>query len=315
MFKVFQMDMDQSGQTSQKAQTKIKIKRIDLKSFWKRLTSSPKNIILFIFGVFAVVVLLYFIVFTIVQYRAEAKIAREEIVAITLSNVTNGTATISWQTFKPQVGIVFYGTKNDFLPFYPAISKNVEYDDRDTEFVDLNTEVLKTDEPQRRYTHHVTIEGLTPETTYYFRIGSGFVMPVAKGSDGKGFTAFTTGSTLNALYAPDPVYGKVLDEEGKPLDEGIIYLSIYNKDEDFSALLSTIMNETGGYSLDIANARYAYIEQAGKTTEDVFTSSDAVVEIIRVVAGSDYVPKTFTILPDQDQPVGDVILPNSDKNK
>ena len=116
---------------------------------------------------------------------------------IILTNVTEDSAAVSWQTDKAVTSFLTYG-QND-------VSENTALDDRDT----------KT--PQMRLNHYVTLKNLLPQTVYQFKIFTG-----KQSSETQEFITVTEVSDQNSL---PPVIGSILDGD-QPLNEGVAYLSI-----------------------------------------------------------------------------------------
>ena len=117
---------------------------------------------------------------------------------ITVSNLSDSQASISWQTSTPSTGFVNLGVS--------STGEQTALDDRDQT------------SPKSYYTHHVTLDNLNAQTTYQFKVISG-----KSGSPGPGVQRFTTKTTANSLSKP--VIGTVLDKN-QPLNDAIAYLSI-----------------------------------------------------------------------------------------
>lgn len=157
-----------------------------------------------------------------------------EVENIQFSNITDTQGSISWTTDKPTRSKVLVSGTGQF-PSSVLLAKRVFKDDGEKR---LNTSGFYT-------THHVTVGGLIPNKTFYYRIYQG-MKKVYEGN-------FTTGSTISSLVGPNPVYGRVLEADGKsPLVGGIVYLQVKDKDKA-SSLISTLTNSEGGWSLDLSN--------------------------------------------------------------
>lgn len=284
----------------------IRIPLINVESIKNFFTRSPKKVI----SIVVFMLLLVGVVFTAYNYWRESQV---NILNVEVTNLTNGAATITWETNIPSKAVVTYGKDNTFSPIFPFIFKSVEYDDRFTEFTDLNVEKVREGGLGETLTHHVTIEGLDPEEVYYFRIGNGFVRSFVESSEGYVLGEIVTGPVLNQVVTPDPVYGSIIDEEGNGVPDAIVKLTLVRRDEVLSKTLSTYTNESGGFSLDVANARYLFsdiqtYDEKTVSEEDVFNDIFILEEGIRVEAGANYETKYFKIDPDQDQPTNNLVI-------
>lgn len=200
---------------------------------------------------------------------------------VRVTNVSSQSATISWVTNRPDKGVVYVSTRNTILPFGIGATKG--YDDRDyakaflkaagkmitsEDILDVN--VTKTG---KYYTHHVTVQNLTPETSYNFRISNGLMMWNVKRVDqevsefdfpvAENF-AFTTFKESDSVGTPNPAYGKLAtldkNDDGMLIEnintDGIIFLKAITKDSTkTSLLLSSSTNTEGGWTIDKSNFR------------------------------------------------------------
>ena len=150
---------------------------------------------------------------------------------VQISNVRDTGFTVSWVTDISSTGEVHFGTT-------PGLGQ-VAYDDRGSGVLDD--------------THHVTIGGLMPETTYYFDVVSG----ATTDDNGGAHYSVSTGPTLS-LPAVDTIYGQVFQANGSTPAEGtIVYIELRDADgSDSSAgLLSTLVDADGWWYANLAEAR------------------------------------------------------------
>jgi len=144
--------------------------------------------------------------------------------SITITNVEDHSATISWQSSLPTPG---------FVTFSGGLLENqTALDDRDENV------------PTSRALHHVTLKGLTPEATYQFKIVSGK------------FTSEARELTTEKSETPNgakPIIGSVLDGND-PLVEGIVYLII-----DGTMTQSTVVKDLGNFIIPLANTRALHL--------------------------------------------------------
>lgn len=116
----------------------------------------------------------------------------------TLSNITDTSITISWQTDSPILSFVTYGIQSP--------KEETALDDRDN---------IK---PTPRTIHYVTIKNLSPQTPYQFKIQSGKVLSE--------IFKFETAKPLPNKAEFTPIIGYVMLDDQTPLNNGIAFLSI-----------------------------------------------------------------------------------------
>ena len=143
-----------------------------------------------------------------------------------VTNVRDRAFSVSWITDSAETGYVNYGIFSGNLNI-------TVYDDRGQPTIDD--------------THHVTITGLNPGTTYYYEIVSGGVICNNNGSPYQ----MTTGPSLE-FTMPEMISGRVYKANGAEAEGTIIYASIGT-----SQVLSSLVNDQGAWALDIAPIRTA----------------------------------------------------------
>jgi hypothetical protein len=275
--------------------------RINLEKL-KDLSVKPKVVYL----VIGFILLLGIAIFAISHYIKEQQAL---IYDVEITNISGGTATITWVTNTEVKGFVYYGEDDTFSPFLPFLFKNVEYDDRDVELVEVNTEeVISEDGLQFRYTHHVTLEGLDPETTYYYRISNNGVWGRDRSSADKALVPFKTDPVYNNLVAPEPVYGKAIDVNGDPAGDALVKVVLVREDGVLSKTVSAVTNESGGYSLDVGNIAYLFPELFGLSPEELIENNKFKHELVQVITGTDVKSELRVIPLDQDQPVETLVV-------
>lgn len=146
---------------------------------------------------------------------------------IAVTNITDNSAIISWQTNTATVSFVTFGRKD------PGEQKAP--DDRDT----LNAS--SGQKPQSRLIHYVTLKNLLPGTHYLFKIISGrLTSEIMK---------FDTATPLSVQTGFTPVIGSVLDGDN-PLNDGVVYLSIQD-----AAPQSSLIKAGGNFLVPISRIR------------------------------------------------------------
>ena len=161
-----------------------------------------------------------------------------------VTNVRDRAFSVTWVTNGAETGYVNYGIS-------PGNLNITVYDDRGQSTVDD--------------THHITVTGLNPGTTYYYEIVSG---GVSFNNNGTPYQ-MTTGPTL-LFTMPEMISGQVYKASGTVGEGTIIYVSI-----GASQVLSSLVNEQGAWALDIAPIRAADYQAYHTYENDDSISLDA----------------------------------------
>lgn len=156
---------------------------------------------------------------------------------ITVSNISDDSITISWQTSAPVSSFITYGIQN---PSETAL------DDRD-----INPPV---EGPKNHSMHYVTIKNLLPKTTYQYKIVSG--------NSSSNIQSFTTSTPLTSQIVQGPVIGSAFDE-GKPLEEAAAYLSIAD-----ATTQSSLVKLGGNFLIPISQIRKSDLSEGFSVTEE-----------------------------------------------
>lgn len=198
---------------------------------------------------------------------------------VTFSNITDHQITVSWTTVKPTRATI-YVSKDGKFPLLPFLSKDIYKDDGEKT---LNRAHFYT-------THKVTVGNLEPNRTYSFRIYQDWKR-IYPGT-------LVTGSTLNSINLPNPVYGRVLKSDRKPAIGVLVYFQATSSATP-SALLSALTNKEGRWSLDLGNLR-------SKSLKSLFRISSSSAEIVVVDDGK----QRFKAQSEQgkDKPWPDIVL-------
>ncbi|HOU75679.1 MAG TPA: fibronectin type III domain-containing protein [Candidatus Dojkabacteria bacterium] len=156
-----------------------------------------------------------------------------KITSIIITNQTESSATIVWQTDKPVKGSIIVGGYK-------------YYDSRDIEEIGLGEYELKN--PGKRYTHYVTVPKLEAEREYEFQIKHDFVKTISDVNN------FKTASVAEEIKDPDPVYGYVFDGEGMEINDAVVLLYVEDGGE-FSQPLAVYVSDNGSFTLDVGMVR------------------------------------------------------------
>jgi hypothetical protein len=181
------------------------------------------------------------------------------ITEVKITNLRDTSFTVSWSTDVMAAGWVNYGTS-------PSLGQTA-YDNRGARAIGQS--------------HHVTLQGLSPQTTYYFEVVSRATVDDRKGS----CYQVTTGPTLD-LPASAAIYGQVFESDGvTPAEGAIVYITLRDADGTGSpseaAVMSALVDGDGWWQANLGNARTA----DGSSYFTYSTVGDAVVLMARGVHG------------------------------
>jgi len=169
------------------------------------------------------------------QKCVSSGLAAPSISQMQITNVRDGSLSVSWITDSPSTGHVNFGPTT-------ALGSTA-YDDRGDATVDD--------------THHVTLSGLSPETLYYFDVISGSTVD----DNGGSHYTVTTGPTLG-LPPSDTVYGQVFLADGvTPAEGAVVYITLQDADGQGSsgqaAPMSALVKSGGWWTVNLGNSRTA----------------------------------------------------------
>lgn len=185
------------------------------------------------FGVLIVVCIVVIGLFLFVE--PQSKVER-----LLISNISDTGASVSWVTASATKGAVRIVPDKQKFPLF-ELTADSHLDDRDA-----------AGRREHFFTqHHVTLSDLAPNTTYTYRIYQGW-RQVGEGR-------LRTGSSLSAPSAPNLVYGTVVKADKKtPQIGSLVYLRLHDeKQKKSSAVLSTVTNQQGRWSIDMSQLRTA----------------------------------------------------------
>ncbi|TSC87556.1 MAG: Uncharacterized protein G01um10147_534 [Microgenomates group bacterium Gr01-1014_7] len=152
---------------------------------------------------------------------------------ITLSNISDDSINISWQTSAPTVSFISFGQSNP--------DEQTILDERDT------------GSPKPHTMHYVTIKNLLPKTTYQYKIITSKISTET--------LKFTTAAPLFAQTGFQPIIGSVLDNN-TPVDEAIVYLSIADATTE-----SALAKNSGNFLIPISQLRKADLSDSFPLTD------------------------------------------------
>jgi hypothetical protein len=152
---------------------------------------------------------------------------------INITNVSDVSFSVSWQTESEVIGFLKYSTN-------PSSLNLSALDDRD-----------QFEAGDRIYTtHYVTVSELLPETTYYFKIVSG---TESSEFDDEGLPySVTTGPSLENISVADTAYGSIFYPDLSPTEGAIVFVTI-----DGAAIMSSLSGPSGTWAVPLSSARSA----------------------------------------------------------
>ncbi len=162
---------------------------------------------------------------------------------ITVTNVTENSFTIVWESGAKEVGSVIYGESESELT---------------EEASDSRDGITTTGD---YYMHHVPVTDLTPETTYYYKIVSGGEQYDDSGSA----YSITTPATQDSPPQYDAIVGEIL---GSGSTDSVI-IAYVKTDSGESSDVSAVTDSNGRWTLSIGGVRTSdYSQYFSYTTED-----------------------------------------------
>lgn len=181
---------------------------------------------------------------------------------ISVSNISDTSATISWVTDGETTGFVNYGQV--------SVEENLALDDRDT-----------TGKPSLHALHYVTIKKLKPKTEYKFKIISGSL------KNGEIKTFQTTNP--QTISFEKPVIGTVFDKN-TPISEAIAFLNV-----EGALTQSALIKTKGGFLIPLNNL-------ISIDSQEILPISPATLAKIKIIAPNGTATMSIRISQGQDLP-------------
>lgn len=208
-----------------------------------------------IFGIFLVLIGIPLTIFLLKDKAIFKSIASDTLVPknINITNISDNSFTITYQTDTPTTGSLSYGHNQDL--------GESELDDVDKEKGSFSS----------KKTHSISVRNLTPDTKYYLAITSGSSTFL---NDDTPFEVTTGPEIASPSAQENTVKGKILLPNGSPPSEVIIYLSA-----DDSQLLSTTATKDGTFIFLIRGLRT-------KSLSEYFNIQDGTIFKINATDGS-----------------------------
>ena len=213
-----------------------------------------------------------------VQKMASKKInsASQEPTNLMITNVTDTSAKIIWQTTTPVTGVITLVAPNK--------TKITAYDERDVAGK-LNTYL----------THSVLVKNLTPNTSYTVTVALNGKPVISKD---KPYSLQTGPSILDTTVSGfEPSYGSIKTSDGKPASGGLVVLTLDN-----SQIVSTLVTPSGSWIIPLNFIRT-------KDLSRYLPYGDQLTETIAVYYGTDKTEAITDI--NNDAPVPDMTIGGS----
>ncbi len=206
--------------------------------------------------------------------NASTETAKFTPINVEITNQTDTSFTVSWQTKDATTGVVRI--------LSPKIT--------DTDFIDDRDVALGADKKTqaKRSTHHITLKHLTPKTKYIWEIYSGN----KKFQNTTGPWVATTGPTLATNTSGfEPAFGTVAQTSGAPAADALVYVVL-----DGSQPLSTYVNPTGSWLVPLSTIRSV-------GNKEYLPYADRINQSIRVAYGDEEASAVTDISADSPVPV------------
>lgn len=193
---------------------------------------------------------------------------------VKITNVSDTTFTVSWTTDTKTTGFIQYGTSSLSLTA-------TAQDDRNQ----------ITGESSLYKTHHITVRSLRPNTTYFFKIGTG--NKELYDNSGRPYETKTVGPISGSAQT---IYGEVVTMDNMPANGAILYVSADNLSP-----LSVLSQSTGSFVLPLSQARSKNLQQAATLTPTERLT-------LFVVSPSDASTSLITVKLSDAQPIPEIVL-------
>lgn len=161
----------------------------------------------------------------LIQSKNIFKLGADETVApqnVRITNINDSSFTVSWTSKKETAGFIMWGKS-------PSSLENTEGD-----------EIGKSG-----YLHYVSVQGLNPSKTYYFKINS---QGVDFDNDGTPWKVNVPQKLANS--AVQPISGTILTATGEPAAKVLVYLNIGG-----ASPLSTVTSDNGSWVISLSDLR------------------------------------------------------------
>lgn len=192
---------------------------------------------------------------------------------IRISNITDTSFTLSYSTTDTVLGSVTFGTSKTL--------GSVALDDRDQQ----------SGSPTPHQLHYITVRNLQPNTHYFYSITSG----TGKFQNGDvPFEITTAATTSTSPSSQNPLVGKVLQTDGAPPKEAIVYLKVAK-----AGVASTLVKTDGTYLLPLNFLRSENLSSFATFTPET---------ILQLLVKSPSEESTAIILTKQSNPVPPITL-------
>lgn len=156
---------------------------------------------------------------------------------VRITNITDTSFTVSWITDKQTQGFISFGQSN---------SLGISIQQQSTL-------------PAGTFTHHVVVDNLKTQTTYYFKIGSGKDLFDNNGQNYQTKTA----TPLSDAPPQDIIFGNVNTDSGSPAIQTVVYLNILGVTP-----ISALTDNQGKWSVPISTARNTSLSSFAKYSPD-----------------------------------------------
>jgi hypothetical protein len=205
----------------------------------------------------------------VLSSRASLETAPQQ---LKITNIGGSSFVVSWTTAEKTTGSISFGEVKE--------AGEIAKDFRDREKTTFTSSSV----------HFVLVEGLKPQTKYFFKIISG-----GKSFDdsGKPFEVFT--ATNKVPPDNDLAFGRILTPDGRPANGVLIYLSLAN-----TLSQAALTDQEGNWLIVLSTARTPNLQD--------FSQYDRNAQIEEIIVRGEEQTATATVSTGNDSPVPDIIL-------
>lgn len=182
-------------------------------------------------GIIALIIFVFINIFSDTSIPSRA--SKKKALRVEITNISPTQSTIYWQTEEQEKGWIVYGESETNI--HTAV-----FDDRD----------LKT-EKNEYINHYITLKGLNENQQYFFKIISNNNNIILNNND-KAFY-FKTPKSVERNNTLSLAYGKVIQLNGKALEDAVVLLSIHKK-----LVLSARTKSKGDWLMTISENLYTH---------------------------------------------------------
>lgn len=220
-------------------------KEKNLGSIWEEIFTKDKVLYSRLFytgGIFAAFLIFFAFLSFFLYFLAEET---EPPKNVRITNISENSLTITWQTEKKTKGLVIYAPSETPKILRPIALLSLPSNQR-----------VYDDFPNPSKYHSVTLKKLKPNSYYLYRISTG-LRTYKIDNNNNLLPAIKTAPLKETILPPKPIYGQVKNRDGSPVKSTLVFLYLKKEISSLpqSTFLSTITNNNGYYLFDLTSLR------------------------------------------------------------